>query len=118
MKLIIDSNFKLTDANMTFINEKSQKFMKELPDDKSNVLLTVKHNYDKFVVQLLYKDIIIVSEANDFHNCICEGTKKFLNQNRKLNRKLLAKKKRQYEDAEAEAIQKEKEECEVLLDEE
>lgn len=86
MPLVINSNFELSKANEDFINKKCEKLMNELPDNL-NVHFTIKKTELKFICQILYKDIIIFEENVDFHICVCGACKKFVNQNRKLNRK-------------------------------
>lgn len=98
MKLIIDSNFRLSKANENFIHEKSAKFLADLDDSSSNVRLTVKKTELWFACQILYKDIIIVEKNADFHSCICTACKKFLNQNRRLRRRQVDKRRRQSTD--------------------
>lgn len=86
MPLVIKSNFELSKSNEEFINKKCEKMLHELPDNLF-VHFTIKKTELKFICQILYKDIIIFEENVDFHNCVCSACKKFLNQNRRLNRK-------------------------------
>lgn len=95
MKLIIDSNFKLSTANENFIREKSAKFLADNVDDTSTCHLTIKKTELWFGCQILSKDVIIVEKNADFHSCICSACKKFLNQSRRQRRRRIDKRRRQ-----------------------
>lgn len=100
MKLIIDSNFKLSEVNETLIRDKSSKFLKELESDTSScVRLTVKKTELWFACQILYKDVIVVDKNADFYSCICVACKNFLNQLRRSRRRHVDKRRRQIVDA-------------------